>query len=164
MLNRSRILASAGGVALAVLGIGALSAGTELMNPISHLSGRWAGLGSVTPAYGPREPFQCVVTYRPDGSNVRQNLRCKSANYKLDAATYLRIEGTRVTGVWQENTTALDGTVAGSVTPAGFDIMLQGRFFQAQMLVEGKDCEQSVKLTPVRADYIRELSASLRKC
>jgi hypothetical protein len=57
-------------------------------NPILALRGRWAGNATLTPATGPTEPYSCVATYFPsgDGSSVRQNLRCKSANYQFDGA------------------------------------------------------------------------------
>ncbi len=46
----------------------------------------------------------------------------------------------------------------------GSRCMLSGRFFTAQMTVVGSRCEQSVTVKPNRADYIREVSASLKKC
>lgn len=46
----------------------------------------------------------------------------------------------------------------------GFDVVLTGQFFQARMIIAGSRCEQLVKVTPARADYIREVSASLKKC
>lgn len=136
-------------------------------DPFSELAGRWAGNGTVMPASGPAQSFKCVVTYiaGEDSSRLRQNLRCKNDNYRLDAATHLQIEGEQLTGHWQDNVnTGLNGTVSGKVKEGGFDIMLRGRFFQAKMTVEGSRCEQSVKVTPERADYIREVHASLKKC
>ncbi len=119
------------------------------------------------PATGPAERFNCVVTYIPQGSStrLRQNLRCNSANYKLDAATHLELRGGKVVGRWQDNIyTGLNGTVSGTVKDGGFDIVLSGKFFTAKMTVVGSGCQQSVRVTPARADYIREVSASLRKC
>lgn len=156
----------------AALAVGALAASVESTastgpnEQIRSLAGRWAGEGRVLPARGSAEAFKCVVTYFPsnDGAAVRQNLRCQSSNYKLDAATELTISGQRVSGRWEDNINALTGSIAGQVTPDGFDIELQGRFFQANMVVVSTKCEQSVTVTPARADYIRELSASLKKC
>ena len=165
MSVRLRSLAILSGAGL-LAGIGVDWAVARL-DPISELAGRWAGFGTVQPAAGPSESFKCVVTYIPDresGQHMRQNMRCKSSNYQLDAATQLRIDGNRVTGQWQDNIYALNGTVSGRLTDGGFEVMLYGHFFQARMVVAGSGCEQNVRVTPARADYIREVSASLRKC
>ncbi len=165
MLNRSRLgtatLALAPAAALLTAGHWA----SAKLDPMGELAGRWAGLGTVTPAGGPSESFKCVVTYIPDGgSRLKQNLRCKSDSYRLDAATHLEFNGNRVTGEWQDNIYSLNGTVSGNLTDTGFDVVLSGRFFQARMSVVGSRCEQSVRVTPVRADYIQDVSASLKKC
>lgn len=166
---RSRILTV---IASCVISLGAVGAYAEwasakLPDAFADLAGRWSGHGTVQPASGPAESFRCVVTYIPEGdsSRLRQNLRCKSNNYQLDAATHLQIDGVEVTGRWQDNIyTGLNGTVSGTAKNGGFDVMLRGRFFQAKMTVVGSRCEQSVTVTPARADYIREVSASLKKC
>jgi hypothetical protein len=140
-------------------------AAAKFVDPMGELAGRWAGIGMVKPAGGPTESFKCVITYIPDGgSRLKQNLRCKSESYRLDAATHLEFNGNRVTGQWQDNIYLLNGTVSGTLTDTGFDVVLSGQFFQAQMTVAGTRCEQSVKVTPNRADYIKEVSASLKKC
>jgi len=135
-------------------------------DPIASLAGRWAGMGSVTPASGRKEAFKCVVTYFPseDLSRVEQNLRCHSDNYKLEAATHLKIQGSTVSGRWEDKLNAFTGGVSGNVTSDGFDIHLSGQFFKAQMTVVSSGCEQSVTVVPAKADYIRELSATLKKC
>lgn len=120
----------------------------------------------MVPASGPAEAFKCVVTYRAgaDGASMRQTLRCMKGDFKLEAATDLTIEGEKVSGRWIDKVNELGGDVSGVVTKTGFDIQLGGRFFAAGMTVTGDDCAQSVRLVPVRADYIKELSASLRRC
>ncbi len=142
-------------------------AAAPISDPIAGLAGRWSGQGMIIPARGARESFKCVVTYagNGNGSQVMQNLRCQSANYKLDTATHLLIRGNQVTGRWAERVLSLSGTVRGTVTPDGFDVLLSGRFFTAKMKIAAtSQCEQSVTVTPARADYIRQMSASLKKC
>ena len=157
---------AASGLVLAVLGMGGELARANVEGPIASLAGRWAGTGSVTPASGRKEAFKCVVTYFPnaDASRIDQNLRCHSDNYKLEAATHLTIRGKEVSGRWEDKLNAFTGAVTGSVTPDGFDIHLSGQFFKAQMTVVSSQCEQSVTVVPVKADYIRELSAALKRC
>lgn len=169
MLTRSRLLATATFFAVSLGALGAYSqwASARLPDTFAGLAGRWSGQGTVKPASGPAESFKCVVTYIPQGdtSRLKQNLRCKSTNYALDAATHLELRGEQVTGRWQDNIyTGLNGTVRGIVKDGGFDVVLSGAFFTAQMTVVGSRCEQSVTVKPNRADYIREVSASLKKC
>lgn len=168
MAIRSRLLAAVS----STICLGALVGSPQLAtasfpDTFSSLAGRWSGQGTVKPATGPAERFSCVVTYIPQGSSTRlkQNLRCKSDNYRLDAATHLELNGEKVVGRWQDNIyTGLSGTVSGMVKDGGFDIVLSGQFFTAKMTVVGSGCQQSVRVIPARADYIREVSASLRKC
>jgi hypothetical protein len=166
MLNRSRLRTAIWALAAtATLTLTANWAAAKLVDPMGELAGRWAGQGTVKPTGGATENFKCVVTYIPDGSSrLKQNLRCKSDSYRLDAATHLEFDGNRITGKWQDNIYSLTGTVNGVLTDNGFEIVLSGQFFTAQMTVAGSRCEQSVRVTPVRADYIREVSASLKKC
>jgi hypothetical protein len=140
--------------------------GAETPSPILALAGRWAGTGTLVPISGPNESFKCVVTYFPskDGSQIRQNLRCQSQNFKFDAATELRIEADRITGQWTEKINSFTGSVAGKVTSDGFDVLLQGEFLVAKMTVISSDCQQSVKVALDRDDTIKEFALVLRKC
>jgi hypothetical protein len=135
-------------------------------NLILTLAGRWAGRATVIPASGPSEMYRCVVTYFPsgDGARLRQNLRCKGANYQFDGSTQLQITAGKVTGRWQDKVNSLDGTVSGRVTADGFHILLSGKFFDAKMTVVSSPCQQSVTIVPEEGSPIKKLSAVLKKC
>lgn len=135
-------------------------------DPFAHLMGRWVGDAVITTSSGPSQ-FKCIVTYLPrkDGPGMRQNLRCDNgANFKLQAATDLSVEGGKVTGRWKDPINEIEGTVAGKVTAAGFEVDLAGTYFQAKMAVAGQGCAQQVTVQPARADMFRELAATLKKC
>lgn len=134
--------------------------------PIARLAGRWAGQGVVTPASGPSESFKCVITYFPNesGSQVRQNVRCRGANYRFDAATDLDIADRRVKGRWIDNIYSLSGTVDGTLTETGFDIVLLGSLFTAKMTVVSSNCEQSIVVIPEQKTEMKELAAIVKKC
>jgi hypothetical protein len=137
------------------------------LDPLAYLAGRWVGNAVMTPVSGPASNFKCIVTYLPrkDAPGVQQNLRCDDgANFKLHAATDLQVDGDKVTGYWKDKINEIDGTVAGNVTPTGFEVQLDGRFFQARMAVAGQGCDQSVKVMPQNAELFRELAATLKKC
>lgn len=136
-------------------------------DPLAHLAGRWVGNAVMTTTSGPSSNFKCVVTYLPrkDAPGVQQNLRCDNgADFKLHAATELEVEDGKVKGIWQDKINEIDGTVAGSVTPGGFEVKLSGRYFQATMQVAGQGCNQQVKVMPQKSDVFSELAATLKKC
>ena len=135
-------------------------------NPILALRGRWAGNATLTPATGPTEPYTCVATYFPsgDGSSVRQNLRCKSANYQFDGATELKIVAGKITGRSQDKINNLDGIINGTVRADGFDMLLSGNFFDATMTVKNSPCQQSITIVLEEGLPIKKLSAVLKKC
>lgn len=135
-------------------------------DPFAHLMGRWVGDAVITTSSGPSQ-FKCIVTYLPrkDGPGMRQNLRCDNgANFKLQAATDLSVDDGKVTGRWKDPINEIEGTVAGKVTAAGFEVDLAGTYFQAKMAVAGRGCAQQVTVQPARADMFRELAATLKKC
>lgn len=137
------------------------------VDPLAHLSGRWVGQAVMTPVSGPKSSFKCIVTYLPrkGGFGMQQNLRCDNgADFKLHASTELAVEGERVTGRWQDKINEVDGTVTGTVTAKGFDVMLNGKYFEAKMAVAGEGCDQSVMVKPKTSDVFVEFTASLKKC
>jgi hypothetical protein len=167
MIARPRTVAASLLAGLAIAGASqSLAAEQAGGGQIARMLGRWSGEAQVTPTSGPARSYKCVVTYRGtgDASQMAQNLRCKSDGYSLEAATMLSFNGREVTGKWEDRINAVGGDVKGTLTDGGFEVHLGGKFFEANMQVAGSDCVQLVKLTPVRAEYIKELSASLKKC
>ena len=142
---------------------------SESMEPITvaSLAGSWDGQAKFIPASGPAEFYKCTMTYAPnvDGSEVKQNLLCKSPQLtKFDAATELSIAGEKVTGKWQDSVSSLNGTVRGTTKDGGFDLVLDSSYFQATMLVVSTGCEQSIKLVPSDTSDMKEMAVTLRRC
>lgn len=165
-MRHSTVKFAAAGAALALAGLAGGSEAAPTADPFAHLMGRWVGNAVITTSSGPSQ-FKCIVTYLPrkDGPGMRQNLRCDNgANFKLQAATDLNVENGKVTGRWKDPINEIEGTVDGKVTAAGFEVDLDGRYFQARMAVAGRGCDQQVKVLPARADMFRELAATLKKC
>lgn len=153
-------------------GLGLIAAATANIaaipatDPVARLAGRWTGEAIMTSMSGEPETFKCIVTYLPTGtgSGMKQNLRCKGTSINLEAATLLEIEGTKVSGRWEDKINSLGGIVRGDVTENGFEVMLGGQFFQAKMAVAGSECAQQVTVSPQHSSYFRQLSADLHKC
>jgi hypothetical protein len=162
-----RVAAGIGVLTAAACGLTGHIAAATSVDPLARLTGRWVGNAVMTPSSGPASNFKCVVTYLPrkDAPGMQQNLRCDDgANFKLHAATELQVDGNTVTGHWQDKINEVEGTVAGNVTPTGFEVLLDGRYFQATMAVAGVGCDQSVKVLPQKSSVFRELAATLKKC
>lgn len=133
--------------------------------PINDLPGRWSGWGSVTMSNGTSEQVKCVATYFVDGggAQVRQNLRCASTSYKIDATAKLNNADGQLTGEWEEKTYAAIGSVAGRFTGNGFNVSIQGPAFSAAMAVTTTGCKQSISITPTGFDISR-INIGLDKC
>lgn len=166
-MNR-RLFRALVAAALSLVGIGMIGHGVlaQEIYSIVGLAGRWAGMGTIIPASGPSEMFRCVVTYFPAdaGASLRQNLRCKSANYQFEGATQLKIAAGKVTGLWQDKVNSLHGTVSGTVTPDGFLIFLSGELFDAKMTVVSSACQQDFTIVLEEGLPIKKLTAVLKKC
>ncbi len=167
MQHTSRLVKVALGAGLGLIAATTANiAAIPASDPLARLAGRWTGDAIMTSMSGSPETFKCIVTYLPTGtgSGLKQHLRCKGASINLDAATLLEIEGTKVSGRWEDQINSLGGIVRGEVTENGFEVLLGGQFFQAKMAVAGSECAQQVVVSPQRSSYFRELSADLRKC
>src|SRR5262249_33534823 len=114
---------------------------------------------------GSSEQMRCIATYfvESNGSAVRQNLRCASQGYKIDAITNLKVSEGRVSGAWEERTWATTGSIKGNVSGDGVSLMLDGPGFRAAMAVKTSNCSQSISITP-RGYEIARISMNLGKC
>src|SRR5215207_440439 len=95
-----KIIGPAGlAVALGLLGPGAVAA-----DPISDLTGYWTGAGTVLLKNGNTEKVKCAVTYKVSngGTEVKQNMRCASQDYSINASADLVVKGSQVSGKWEE--------------------------------------------------------------
>jgi hypothetical protein len=134
-------------------------------SPLTDLSGRWSGQGSIKMSNGNSERLKCVATYfvANEESSLQQNLRCASMNYKIDSTASLQVDSGRVSGEWHEKIYVVDGSVAGRITDNGFNLAIQGENFSAAMSVTMSTCKQSLSITPRGVD-ISEISMTLGKC
>lgn len=151
---------AAAAAVFAVTTIGAMGASATA---VSDLPGRWTGWGSVTLTTGQSEQVKCVATYFVEGAAVRQNLRCASQSYKIDAVANLSVANGRVTGQWEERTWSVGGSVTGRQTDKGFDLAINGPNFGAAMMVGGTNCKQSINIMP-KGFEIQRIALNLGKC
>lgn len=152
-------------VAAAALLVAVSVAHAAPAGPVSDLPGRWSGWGAVTYLNGQSEQVKCVATYFVDGggASVKQNLRCASKGYDIDATADLKVTGGQVSGAWEERRWSATGSVAGRMTGDGFNLSIQGDNFSAAMAVSTSSCKQSISIMPRGVD-ISKISIGLGKC
>lgn len=152
------------GLAAAAL-LGTMCAWVAKAEPIGDLAGFWTGNGSVTLASGNTERVKCNVFYKASDGNtqLRQTVRCASADYTINATAELEVKGGQVTGDWEEKTYAAKGKVTGRYSGENFALMIKGANFTAAMNVTLSACKQSINITPKGLDVTR-VTIGLAKC
>jgi len=72
------------------------------------------------------------VLYKADGgTQIRQTMRCASADYAINSLAELRIKGSQVSGTWEEKTYSAKGDVTGRFGGDSFALSIQGAAFSA---------------------------------
>jgi hypothetical protein len=132
---------------------------------IEEMSGYWRGSGSVALTSGKTEQVQCAVTYRigEGGGQIKQSMRCASADYSINASAELTVKGSQVTGSWEEKTYSAVGEVTGRVTGTGLVLNIKGPTFTASMNLTLSTCKQSISITPQGLE-VNRISIALSKC
>jgi len=160
----SRQATASAGLALSVAVAMAVATGAAA-GPIEDLSGYWTGAGTVLLTNGSTERVKCAVIYKVGGSGtqIKQTMRCASADYNINAAAELRVNGAQVSGNWEEKTYSATGAVTGKFSENNFVLSIQGTNFSAAMNVSLSDCKQSISIAPQGLDVTR-ISIGLGKC
>lgn len=141
----------------------ALFSWTALADPVAGLTGYWKGTGSIALGNGKTERVKCSVTYKTTGgTQLRQSMRCASADYSINSVAELNIKGGQVSGTWEERTYSAKGDVTGRFGGESFSLKIQGANFSAAMNVTLASCKQSVSIMPQGLEVTR-VSISLAK-
>ena len=149
---------------ISVILFGAMCSWAALAEPIADLAGFWSGNGAVTLASGNTERVKCQVFYKTeDSTQLRQTLRCASADYTINSIADLQVKGGQVTGSWEEKTYAAKGEVSGRFSGESFALMIKGANFTASMNVALSACKQSINITPKGLD-VTKVTIGLAKC
>ena len=117
-------------------------------SPFTNLRGNWAGAGVITMASGVKENIRCRATYNvdPAGSNLNIALRCASESYNFNLTSSLTHSDGAVTGIWNESTYAVGGTITGRGSPGRIQVRAEGTIVNAVLAVTTRDNRQSVSI------------------
>ena len=153
-----RKLAAAAGLAAA------LAATAAVAGPIEDLDGYWSGGGTVVFSEG-AERVKCAVRYKvgQGGTQIRQTLRCASADYSINGTAEFSVRGAQVDGTWEEKTYSATGQISGRYTGSSLVLSIKGANFTAAMTIGLSTCKQSITIHPRGLD-VRRISMSLAKC
>lgn len=134
-------------------------------SPLDALAGYWSGSGHVSLKGGKTERVKCSVTYKvgENGTHLKQNMRCASADYTINASADLRVQGAQVTGSWEEKTYSATGQVQGKFTDNVFALNIRGGNFTAAMKVDTSECKQNIAITPQGLE-VNRITIGLTKC
>lgn len=142
-----------------------LAASAGAASPIDDMAGYWSGAGSVLLSNGKTEKVKCAVTYKvtEGGTQIKQSMRCASADYSINAAADLKVKGAQVTGNWEERTYSATGEVTGKYTGSAFTLAIKGGNFTASMNVSLSNCKQSISIAPQGLE-VNKITIGLAKC
>ena len=133
-------------IALAVLS--SITAAQAADSPFANLNGAWSGPGVITLASGAKERIRCRATYSVDrtGATLNIALRCASESYNFNLTSNLTHSNGAVTGVWNESTNAVGGTITGRGVPGRIQVRAEGTVVNALLAVTTRDNRQSVSI------------------
>ena len=143
--------------------LGCVSATAATPLSLNDFGGYWTGIGQVTLTNGNVERLKCVATYKVEGEQLRQNLRCASPGQTVNSSAELRIKAGDVTGTWEEKTYAVVGAVTGRLTADGFLLAITGPAFSATMSLTGSACKQAISIVPQGLE-VTQIGIGLGKC
>jgi hypothetical protein len=160
-IEQMQLRATAAALALTA----AMTATAAPAGSIEEMSGYWSGNGSVVLASGNTERVKCAVTYKVNdgGTQIKQSMRCASADYNINASADLNVKGQSVTGSWEEKTYSAVGEVTGRYSGSNMTLSIKGATFTAAMNLTLSNCKQSISITPLGLDVTR-ISIGLQKC
>jgi hypothetical protein len=153
---------SAAAVAIASGGL-AFAGAAHAASPFSSLGGTWSGSGHVRLENGRSEAIRCTANYVPrsGGAALGLSLRCASASNRIELRASLTLEGSRVSGSWEERSFNASGGVSGQASGSSVRLRFSGSI-AGSMVVTTSGRSQSIS---VRTDTtaLKGVNVSLRR-
>lgn len=118
--------------------------------PPAGIQGFWSGEGRLALREGKFETVKCRVTYLQDAaagqSELKQNVRCATADGKIEVKSVIRESSGSLTGTWEETVYNLKGDLTGKPTGKGFRIEVRSADLSANMDLLLKGSQQVIEL------------------
>jgi hypothetical protein len=122
--------------------------------PFSGLEGSWSGNGTIVISGGGKESIRCRATYNVEaaGNALQQRLRCASDSYRFDLSSDVRAQGSTLSGVWNESSRGINGTVEGRARAGEFEALVSANGFAASLHVQTKGNRQIISIDSKNTD------------
>ena len=141
---------STGALAVLILSVGSLAlASASPQAALGSMAGFWMGPGSIEFEQGASEALMCKAYYGTQDHARRLSivLRCASRSNRIELRAKLALDGSRLTGTWEERTFNAQGTATGEVKEHEITMTVDGGGFTATMLVTQEGGYQNVAIT-----------------
>ena len=131
--NRSRFQGLCVGISIMLLLFA--SVGHSETGPFAGLAGNWTGSGTISLGNSGRESIRCRARYSvsADGNGLQQSLRCASDSYRFDLSSNVASQGGQLSGMWNESSHNMSGTISGTARPGQFQVIVTSPSFSANL-------------------------------
>jgi hypothetical protein len=113
---------------------------------VSTLAGSWGGTGRISYTDGSSESIRCNAYYSAGGNQLTMAIQCKSDSNAIHVRSKLRIDGSRMSGDWEERTFNVSGNGSGRVDGNSMSLSLTGGGFTGSMSVNYSKTTHSVTI------------------
>jgi hypothetical protein len=147
-----RVWAQSFGVVVAILAIAPAVPAAE-PSPFSALIGTWSGTGQVRLQNGSAEVVKCKAYYVDKAPNVGISLRCASSGSKIDLRATLAINGSNLSGNWEERQFNAAGSLTGTTAGNRLSMAIDGGGLKASMAVTTSGKTQTLAIASETATF-----------
>jgi hypothetical protein len=132
--------------------------------PFADFEGAWSGTGTISLSNGTNERIRCRASYQitEAGRLLSQDLRCASDSYKFELQTTVAHQGGTISGVWNETTRSVVGSISGRISGNTIRAVATAPAVTANLALETKGNHQSVTIQSPGSE-VSEVSITLRR-
>ena len=109
-----------------LLGLAASPASAAKLDPFKTLLGSWKGGGTFSLTDGTKERISCNGYYTGGGSQLGLAILCKGPNNKIHMRGKLSLNGSQISGHWEERTYHAEGALKGKATNKRLSMHISG--------------------------------------
>lgn len=123
--------------------------------PFSAMAGAWSGAGKIMMSNGSQERIRCRATYAVGaaGTNLQQNLKCASDSFNFELQSNVSLDGSALSGTWNETTRKVAGRVSGRVQGNAIQALVEASGFSAELTMVTQAGRQSVAIKSQRQEF-----------
>lgn len=113
----------------------AMSTTATAGDALSGYLGSWVGKGKLVFKNGNSEQISCRAYNTGETAKLRLALRCASPAYKIEIRSRLTVDGSAMSGTWEERTYNVSGAVNGTVQGDRIRLAVDGGVMTGDMAI-----------------------------